>query len=200
MPNRKNPTPETDAKVEPAKPRRKRRPVNKPTSPGASVKVHGMTGKIDKRTQESRVRAMKYGLKARQVRELFVETLGLQGGVLEWTCDVLGISETNALHYRRKFPDFAEAWDEAVRASSAVLESEAQRRAIQGSDRMLQFMLKARLPAVYGDRVAVQHSGSIDTNVKEKSDEELLKIAFRSGSSTGTTSEEELPPELPGLH
>lgn len=168
---------------------------------GKSVKVHPDTGKLDQRTKEARAikrRQARRTLKVKATRRDFIRALGEQCGVVKWACEAINVKPDSAYYYRTQFPDFAEAWDETVRNSLAALEAEAQRRALDGSDSLLMFLLKSRAPEIYRERYDIKHSGSIGTGVDEKTDEELLDIARRGGS--GTVGEETGKVKLPGLH
>src|SRR6202046_5839068 len=60
-----------------------------------------------------------------------------------------------------RWRDFAGAWDEAIECGTERLEDEAIRRALESSDTMLIFMLKARKPAVYREpRAAIMAMSS----------------------------------------
>jgi len=61
--------------------------------------------------------------------------------------------------WRREDPDFAEAWDEALEEGTDLLEDEARRRAMAGSDHLLMFILKSRRPAQYRERSVHEHTG-----------------------------------------
>src|SRR5206468_803097 len=54
---------------------------------------------------------------------------------------------------------FADAWEDALEAGTQVLEDEARRRALDRSDTLLIFLLKARRPHVYRDNVRVASVG-----------------------------------------
>jgi len=47
-------------------------------------------------------------------------------------CTAVGISRYTAYKWRKDMPDFAEAWDDAMRAGVLALEDEAHRRAFEG--------------------------------------------------------------------
>lgn len=47
-------------------------------------------------------------------------------------CAAIDISRWTAYKWRRDMPDFADAWDEAMRAGVTALEDEAHRRAFEG--------------------------------------------------------------------
>lgn len=121
--------------------------------------------------------------------------------LFEWTgmvtgaCEMLGISRQTAYTERQRNEDFALAWADVEERSTERMEAEAYRRAVVGvttpmvsagkhvtdvqnySDRLLEFMLKARRPDKYRDRVDVNHAGSIEKRVKvdlaKLSDDEL---------------------------
>ena len=73
-----------------------------------------------------------------------------------------------ALHRLRRQRDdqFALAWADVEEASTEELERVAVRRACEGSDVLLIFLLKARRPEKYRDNVHVQHSGHVDHDLK----------------------------------
>jgi hypothetical protein len=52
-------------------------------------------------------------------------------------CAAVGISRWTAYHWRREMPDFAKAWDEAMRVGVSALEDEAHRRGFEGVDKPL---------------------------------------------------------------
>lgn len=52
-------------------------------------------------------------------------------------CKAVGISRMTAYTWRKDIPDFADAWDEAMRAGVTALEDEAHRRAFEGVDKPL---------------------------------------------------------------
>ncbi len=72
---------------------------------------------------------------------------------------VAGVGRSTAYDRRKRDEEFAAAWDELVEASTEELEHEAIRRAKNGSDVLLMFMLKARRPQIYVERHQVRHSG-----------------------------------------
>ncbi|MFJ1253411.1 terminase [Cupriavidus sp. CuC1] len=52
-------------------------------------------------------------------------------------CKAVGISRQTAYHWRDEMPDFAAAWDRAMRIGVTALEDEAHRRAFEGIDKPL---------------------------------------------------------------
>lgn len=66
-------------------------------------------------------------------------------------------------------PNFKKDWDDAIKKGDDRLEDVATRRAIKGSDFLLQNQLKARKPEKYRERTAIEHSGSIDLSAERAS-------------------------------
>lgn len=52
-------------------------------------------------------------------------------------CAAVGISRMTAYTWRKDMPDFAQAWDEAMKAGLLALEDEAHRRAFEGVEKPL---------------------------------------------------------------
>ena len=94
-------------------------------------------------------------------------------------CAAVGISRMTAYTWRKDMPDFAQAWDDAMKAGLLALEDEAHRRAFDGvdepvfykgdecgtirkySDTLAIFLLKAHNPEKYRDNSKVELSGSL---------------------------------------
>lgn len=53
---------------------------------------------------------------------------------------------------RREDPEFAKRWEDAQRIPVQRLEGEAMRRAMRGSDRLLEFLLKSLAPERFGEK------------------------------------------------
>lgn len=99
-------------------------------------------------------------------------------GQVSKACAAVGISRQTAYGWREDLPEFAEAWDKALKISTGVLEDEAVRRGHDGwdepvfhqgvqcgtvrkfSDTMLIFTLKARDPAKYRENSRVELTGA----------------------------------------
>lgn len=117
--------------------------------------------------------------------KLTPEKLTAFTAVLAETCNVgkacaaIGISRYTAYEWRKKLPDFAEAWDEAMKAGVTALEDEAHRRAFEGtdepvfqqgmeigavrkySDTLAIFLLKAHNPEKYRENSKVELAGRL---------------------------------------
>lgn len=123
-------------------------------------------------------------MKGRTVRTLekraeFLAALSATASVTA-ACEKVSIARDTAYTWRKAEPDFAAAWDEAVELGTDALEDEAIRRAHHGVDRpvyqskelvgyvreysdtLLIFMLKARRPDKFKDRVAHEGLGHED--------------------------------------
>jgi hypothetical protein len=81
-------------------------------------------------------------------------------------CEVAGISRATSYKARQADEDFALQWAEVERTFLDALERKAYERALDGSDRLLEFLLKAHRPEVYGERTRIEHSGGIDSSVR----------------------------------
>ena len=70
-----------------------------------------------------------------------------------------GVDRTTVYKWRDRSKTFAAQWREAVENGTDLLEDIAHKRAFEGSDTLLIFMLKARRPEKYKDRVENQLTG-----------------------------------------
>ena len=59
------------------------------------------------------------------------------------------MGRSTAYLWRREDPEFAAKWDDAVADGIDLLEDEARRRALEGSDKLLMFLLERRRPEVW---------------------------------------------------
>lgn len=81
-------------------------------------------------------------------REAFLAAIAA-GRSIAAACQAAGIARSAAYRWRDEDGEFAVAWDEALEVGTERLEDEAVRRALDGSDTMLIFLLKARKPQMY---------------------------------------------------
>ena len=90
---------------------------------------------------------------------------------MTYACRAARLPRARAYEWREADPDFAKAWDDAVERGTDALEDEAVRRAMQGvlkpvyqggkkvgaireySDTLLIFLLKARRPEKFKERI-----------------------------------------------
>lgn len=100
-----------------------------------------------------------------RARDIFLEQLRL-------TCNVshaaraAGIGRRTAYDWRDADPGFAAAWDEAEEEAIDALELAARERAIDGSDRMMEILLKAHRPEKYVDKLKTELTGKDGGPVK----------------------------------
>src|SRR5437899_1659707 len=90
--------------------------------------------------------------KRRDWRPGFLANFASTGNVM-LSAKAAGIDRNLPYVERRKNPKFAELWDQAEEDSIQLLEAEARRRAMATSDVLMIFLLKARRPQVYRDRI-----------------------------------------------
>lgn len=77
-------------------------------------------------------------------------------GTVKGACAVAGIDRSTAYRERHRNETFALAWHAVEEDATDELELEAYRRAINGSDLLLIFLLKARKSDMYRDNVRVE--------------------------------------------
>lgn len=100
-------------------------------------------------------------------------------GIVSKACTAVEISRRTAYNWREEKPEFAEAWDRALKIGITALEDEAHRRAFDGvtepvfhqgvecgrlrkySDTLAIFLLKAHNPEKYRENSKVELSGHL---------------------------------------
>lgn len=93
--------------------------------------------------------------------ELFNKTM-----LLGESCKATGISLGWLRDYRSAHPEFEAKIQEAYINQTEVLEQIAIRRAGEGSDRLLEFMLKSRKPEVYRENVHHEHEHTVSGGIE----------------------------------
>lgn len=91
-------------------------------------------------------------------KKRFLETLRETCNV-RVACEKAGVGRATAYKARKHGKEFAKAWDEAIDDAVDGLEMLATKRAAEGSDSLLMFLLKAHRPEKYRERFEAQHSG-----------------------------------------
>jgi len=104
-------------------------------------------------------------------------------------CAAVGVSRYTAYKWRKEMPEFAESWDDAMRAGVLALEDEAHRRAFEGttepvfhrgdevgsirkySDTLAIFLLKAHNPEKYRENSKIDLTAKL--SIGEMSEEEI---------------------------
>src|SRR3954452_5071261 len=85
----------------------------------------------------------------------FLEALE-KGHTVAGACKVANVGRTTAYQARQRDEEFAVAWRDLEEQAIEVLEAEAYRRAFNGSDKLMVFLLGARRPEVYRNRGQVR--------------------------------------------
>lgn len=134
-------------------------------------------------------------------KALFLEHLGRSGNVSA-ACKDVGIGRAAIYEHRTLDEQFAKDWDESLDVYIELLEAEADRRAVQGTDRpvfykgeecgqireysdtLLMFRLKSLAPEKYRERTSVDHSGEIGLTVSIEERLRAAKEKSRNGSSS----------------
>lgn len=91
-------------------------------------------------------------------KEKFLANL-TEGWSVTNAADGIGVSRQALYKLRQEDENFADEWDSAIEEGTDRLEDEAIRRAMGNSDTLMIFMLKARRPQKYKDRVENQLTG-----------------------------------------
>lgn len=126
-----------------------------------------------------------------------------QTGNIREACEAADITRANVYMRRKNDERFAASWTDAVEESADVLEREAWRRAVEGteeeifkdgqlvgvtrrySDTLLIFLLKGMRPAKFRDHWVVQHEGTISVETElDSSIRSLLGIMASAGEGT----------------
>lgn len=102
----------------------------------------------------------------------FIEELAENGGIVSRAAKHVGVSRVALYAKRNANMGFAKRWAEAINAGTDVLEEEAFRRAVEGTDRpvyyqgiecghireysdkMLELLLKSRRPHIFREKLA----------------------------------------------
>jgi hypothetical protein len=115
-------------------------------------------------------------------------------GMVTAACELMGVGRTTVYEERQRNEEFALAWADVEERSTERMEREAYRRAVEGvktpmvsagklvttvqtySDGLLQFMLKARRPDIYRERVDLKHEGGVKVDKTVRLDLSKLDV------------------------
>jgi predicted DNA-binding transcriptional regulator AlpA len=129
----------------------------------------------------------------RQLKKAFLADFARTGNVSE-SCENVGIGRSTVYVWQEHDDEFAAGWREAEIKATEYLETEARRRATEGtkkpvyqggqlvgfvtekSDTLLIFLLKARAPEKYRENVALHHSGRIRGDEQQRPDLSALSL------------------------
>lgn len=112
-------------------------------------------------------------------------------GTVTAACRIARISRTAVYEMRERDPEFKAAWDSAERETTKLLEETAFERALAGSDRLAEFLLKARRPETYRENIRLEHGGTITHEVEAKVDRELAALERQLGVQAAPTGDPE---------
>ena len=98
-------------------------------------------------------------------RTAFLSALA-EGGNVRDACRRLGINRQSLYPWKANDPAFASDWDRALVLGAEALEDEARRRAKNGSDILLMFLLRALKPEKFRDRIVVKSSNYSASNLE----------------------------------
>lgn len=74
------------------------------------------------------------------------------GLTTQQAAQIAGVSRATFYRWRNEDPEFAQAWRESRDNTMEDLEIQAYKRAIEGNDRLLMFLLKSHMPLTYNKR------------------------------------------------
>jgi len=85
-------------------------------------------------------------------RDVFIRAVS-EGNTVTDAARAAGVNRATPYRWKEQDPEFGEAWEDARNECVDLLEGEAKRRALAGSDTLLIFLLKSYRPEVFGERV-----------------------------------------------
>lgn len=98
----------------------------------------------------------------------------------------INITTQTAYQWRKEDPEFATNWEAALESGTDKLEDEATRRALDSSDVLLIFLLKAKRPEKYRERYEVKGTEQL-TN--EQLESKLAEYCRKVGIAAFTRGE-----------
>lgn len=90
------------------------------------------------------------------------------------SCAKAGLNRSTIYRWRKRWATFRREWDDALEDACDILEGAARDLALNGNAQLLQFLLKAHRPAVYGDRARLD---MIDVNLAMLTEKQLERLA-----------------------
>lgn len=100
-------------------------------------------------------------------RTKFLELLS-EFGVVREACRGAGVSRTHMYRLRENDDEFRGRWDEALEESIEAVEAEARRRAMEKSDLLIIFWLKAHRPERYRETRALMSPTELQTQLDKE--------------------------------
>lgn len=99
-------------------------------------------------------------------------------GIAVEAAKACGKSRATVYRHKASDPEFECRWKEVEEWSTEELEQIAYKRAAEGSDTLVIFLLKARRPTIYREAVNVQHGGKVkhEIQIEEQVDDAIAKL------------------------
>jgi hypothetical protein len=110
--------------------------------------------------------------KVKHWRLKFLDALRMSGIVTQAAMEA-GIDRDTAYYERQRDPAFAQEWADALDRGVDMLEDVAKKRAYEGSDTLLIFLLKAHRPDRYRETTRTIQVNVTPDDLQHMSDEEL---------------------------
>lgn len=96
-------------------------------------------------------------------KDVFLADLRKHGNVRH-AAKMAKVGRVTAYSAKKKSKTFAAQWEDALEEACDILEKVARDRAMDQSDRLLEFLLKAHRPEKYRERHQVDFSGKMETS------------------------------------
>lgn len=132
--------------------------------------------------------AYKTWMRVKGTKKSFIAAFS-ECGNISIACNIVGIHPMSIYGWLRNDEEFNEDYNVAVDFAVAALEMEARRRALEGSDRLLEFLLKSLKPEVYRERYEVKQEVSADY---------VIDISPRSSNDSDTFRLDVTPTDVSG--
>ena len=100
--------------------------------------------------------------RAQKWKPEFLAALKTHANVSE-AANAAGVSRAGAYARREKSPKFAALWDAAIEEAIDAIELAVTTASLDGDMQTARWFLSRRRPEVYGDKVALEHSGSVQS-------------------------------------
>ncbi len=112
------------------------------------------------------------GKKRTDWQDRFITAFAETGIVVD-AAKAVGVGRSLVYAERDRNPDFKARWDAIEEWTTEELEQVAKRRARDGSDLLMIFLLKARRPAIYRENVKIEHGGKVSHEIEEGINEKI---------------------------
>lgn len=105
------------------------------------------------------------------------------------SCEAAEIHRSTHYHWLEEDPEYKAAFEASWQQAGDHLEAVAVKRAVEGSDLLLIFLLKALKPEKYRERSEVKHTGTIGIAERIMERRRLRAITGPAEESNGTTQQ-----------